>query len=30
VRDGRTIRYLVPDEVCSYIERHGLYASNGE
>lgn len=27
---GRTVRYLVPDGVCSYIERHGLYASNGK
>jgi nicotinate-nucleotide adenylyltransferase len=27
VRDGRTIRYLVPDEVCRYIEDHGLYST---
>jgi nicotinate-nucleotide adenylyltransferase len=26
IRTGRTIRYLVPDQVCSYIEQHGLYA----
>ena len=25
VRDGRPIRYLVPDEVVSYIGAHGLY-----
>ncbi len=24
-RDGQPIRYLVPDEVASYIERNGLY-----
>jgi nicotinate-nucleotide adenylyltransferase len=29
VRDGRTIRYLVPDEVCRYIGDHGLYTGNG-
>jgi nicotinate-nucleotide adenylyltransferase len=29
VRDARTIRYLVPDEVCGYIADHGLYATNG-
>lgn len=26
VREGRSIRYLVPDQVASYIERHQLYA----
>jgi nicotinic acid mononucleotide adenylyltransferase len=29
VLEGRTIRYLVPDEVCRYIGDHGLYAANG-
>jgi nicotinate-nucleotide adenylyltransferase len=28
IRAGRTIRYLVPDGVCSYIERHGLYLTD--
>jgi nicotinate-nucleotide adenylyltransferase len=27
VRDGRTIRYLVPDEVCEYITLKGLYST---
>ena len=26
VRGGQPIRYLVPDPVASYIERHNLYA----
>jgi len=30
IRTGRTIRYLVPDGVCGYIERHGLYATDRE
>src|SRR5690606_8547348 len=25
VRAGLSVRYLVPDEVAAYIERHGLY-----
>jgi nicotinate-nucleotide adenylyltransferase len=25
VREGRPIRYLVPDDVIAYIEREGLY-----
>ena len=27
VRDGRPVRYLVPDAVAEYIEAHGLYRS---
>jgi nicotinate-nucleotide adenylyltransferase len=30
IRTGRTIRYLVPDSVCSYIADQGLYASDDE
>jgi nicotinate-nucleotide adenylyltransferase len=30
VRSGRSIRYLVPDAVRGYIEREGLYRSNGD
>jgi nicotinate-nucleotide adenylyltransferase len=30
IRAGRTIRYLVPEGVCSYIVRHGFYATNRE
>ena len=26
VADGRSIRYLVPDEVIDYIQKHHLYA----
>jgi nicotinate-nucleotide adenylyltransferase len=27
---GRTVRYLVPDAVCGYIARHGLYRGMGD
>ena len=30
IHTGRTIRYLVPDGVCRYIEEHGLYANDTE
>jgi nicotinate-nucleotide adenylyltransferase len=30
IRAGRTIRYLVPDGVCSYIQDHRLYATEGD
>jgi nicotinate-nucleotide adenylyltransferase len=26
IRDGRNVRFLLPDEVIAYIEAHGLYA----
>jgi nicotinate-nucleotide adenylyltransferase len=29
VRSGQPIRYLVPDAVAAYIERHGLYVNEG-
>jgi nicotinate-nucleotide adenylyltransferase len=29
VRRGQPIRYYVPDQVASYIDRHGLYAGEG-
>jgi nicotinate-nucleotide adenylyltransferase len=29
VRAGQPIRYLVPDSVAHYIERHGLYTAEG-
>jgi nicotinate-nucleotide adenylyltransferase len=29
IRTNRTIRYLVPDGVCEYIEDHGLYTTSG-
>jgi nicotinate-nucleotide adenylyltransferase len=29
IRTNRTIRYLVPDGVCEYIEVHGLYTTSG-
>lgn len=30
VREGRTIRYQVPESVQQYIEQHGLYRGEGE
>jgi nicotinate-nucleotide adenylyltransferase len=29
VRDGEPVRYLVPEAVAQYIERHQLYAGRG-